>query len=108
MVYVSIFQEKLKGMGIYKKKDDERLSAPNYSSITYGFSPQHKCSIEIPTKGMNQPLKEMLQQSSHICEVPYPISGLKPCEVLLQISGGGVCTVSKASKEIWGALKAME
>lgn len=102
MVYVSIFQEKLKGMGIYKKQDDERLSAPNYPSITYGFSPQHKCSIEIPTKGMNQPLKEMLQQSSHIYEVPYPVSGLKPCEMLLQISGGGVWMVSKASREIWG------
>lgn len=89
-------------MGIYKKRDDERLSAPNYPSITYGFSPQHKCSIEIPTKGMNQALKKILQQSSHIYEVPYSISGLQPCEMLLQISGRGVWTVSKASKDIWG------
>lgn len=40
MVRVSTFQEKLKGRNIYKKQDDEQLSAPNCSSITYGFSPQ--------------------------------------------------------------------
>lgn len=51
---------------------------------------------------MNQALKKMLQQSSHIYEVPYSISGLQPCEMLLQISGRGVWTVSKASKDIWG------
>ena len=67
MVYVSILQEKLKGMGIYKKQDDEQLSAPNYSSIIYGFSLQYKYSIETPTKGMNHPLlKKILQQSYHI------------------------------------------
>jgi hypothetical protein len=58
-------------MGIYKKQDDEQLSAPNYSSITYGFSPWYKDSIETSTKGMNHPpFKKMLHQSYHIQEVP--------------------------------------
>lgn len=70
LVYVSIFQEKLKGMDTYKKQVDEHLSAPNYSSVTYGFSSQHKYSIEIPTNGMSQLLKKMLQQSYHISRVP--------------------------------------
>lgn len=70
VVYVAILQERLKGIGIYKKQDDEQLSAPNYSSITYGFSPWSKYSIETPTKRMNHPLlKKMLQQSYHILEV---------------------------------------
>lgn len=31
---------KIKGMNVFKKHNDEQLSGPNCSSITYGFSPQ--------------------------------------------------------------------
>lgn len=72
---------KIKGMNVFKKHNDEQLSGPNCSSITYGFSPQlqalHRNTIQRNESASLKKKRKLLAVQSHLWEAIYCFFGLK-------------------------------